>query len=62
MDVHLEQTGSTGNRKKGSTPKTVKSAAGAFTLNTPRDRESSFEPQLVKKQQTLLTDEMERKF
>ncbi len=49
------------NRRNGSTPKTVKSAGGAFTLATPRDRNGSFEPQLVKKHQTHLTDELERK-
>ena len=49
------------NRKNGSTPKTMKSAAGEFELNTPRDRAGSFEPQIVKKHQTHLTDELERK-
>jgi len=49
------------NRKNGSTPKTMKSGAGEFELNTPRDRAGSFEPQIVKKHQTHLTDELERK-
>lgn len=49
------------NRKNGSTSKTVKSPAGSFELDTPRDRAGSFEPQLVKKNQTHLTDELERK-
>ena len=49
------------NRKNGSTSKTVKSPAGSFELDTPRDRDGSFEPQLVKKHQTHLTDELERK-
>lgn len=49
------------NRKNGSTSKTVKSPAGSFELDTPRDRAGSFEPQLVKKHQTHLTDELERK-
>ena len=34
---------------------------GDIELETPRDRNGSFEPQLVKKHQTQLTDEMERK-
>ncbi|MCW5608491.1 MAG: transposase, partial [Nitrosomonas sp.] len=49
------------NRKNGSTPKTVKSTSGSFQLDTPRDRNGTFEPQLVKKHQTHFTDVMERK-
>ena len=61
LDSHLADEDDTPNRKNGSTPKTVKSAAGAFELQTPRDRAGTFEPQLVKKHQTHLTDELERK-
>jgi len=60
LEAHL-QADATPNRKNGHTPKTIKSPAGAFELNTPRDRAGSFEPQLVKKHQTHLTDELERK-
>jgi len=60
LEQHLENDENS-NRKNGSTPKTVKSAAGSFELNTPRDRAGSFEPQIVKKHQTHLTDELERK-
>lgn len=49
------------NRKNGSTRKTIKSPSGNFELNTPRDRAGTFEPQLIKKHQTHLTDELERK-
>lgn len=49
------------NRKNGHSKKTVKTAAGAFELETPRDRAGSFEPQLIKKNQTKLTDEIDRK-
>jgi len=51
----------TPNRKNGTTSKTVKSGAGKFELDTPRDRAGTFEPQLVKKHQTHLTDDLERK-
>ena len=64
MQVELEQhleNDEDSNRKNGSTPKTIKSAAGSFELNTPRDRAGTFEPQIVKKHQTHLTDELERK-
>src|SRR5690606_12852797 len=46
---------------ESATPKKVKSPAGSFELQTPRDRAGTFEPQLVKKHQTHLTDELERK-
>ncbi len=46
------------NRKNGSSTKTVKSSVGNFELDTPRDRSGSFEPQLVKKNQTALTDKL----
>jgi putative transposase len=49
------------NRKNGSTSKTIKTSDGKFILDTPRDRAGSFEPQLVKKNQTHLTDDIEQK-
>ena len=60
LDGHLANP-DTVNRKNGKTTKTVKSPIGNFELNTPRDRAGTFEPQLIKKHQTQLTDEMERK-
>jgi len=60
LEQHLDQNEAP-NRKNGSTAKTVKSPVGAFELNTPRDRAGTFEPQLVKKHQTHLTEELERK-
>lgn len=64
MKAELEQhlaTEDPPNRKNGSATKTVKSAVGSFELSTPRDRAGTFEPLLVKKHQTHLTDELERK-
>ena len=66
LDQHLAQQrqsdeSSTTNRKNGYTRKTIKAPSGNFELDTPRDREGSFEPQLVKKHQTRLTDEIDRK-
>ena len=60
LEQHLAQD-ETPNRKNGSTSKTIKSIAGRFELNTPRDRAGTFEPQIIKKHQTQLTDELERK-
>lgn len=64
LATELEQHinfGNEQNRKNGSTPKNVKSASGGFQLDTHRDRNGTSEPQLVKKYQTHLTDEIERK-
>lgn len=60
LDQHLEQDDQP-NRKNGYAQKTLKSPAGEFELKTPRDRAGTFEPQLVKKHQTHLTDDLERK-
>ena len=59
MDVHLSENTleSAGNRRNGATSKTVKTASGSFELETPRDRNGSFDPQLVKKRQTILNEE-----
>lgn len=43
------------NSRNGHTPKTLKTEDGEFELLTPRDRNGTFEPQLVKKHQTRLS-------
>ena len=60
LDEHLNQDEQP-NRRNGSSQKTVKTTTGSFELNTPRDRAGNFEPQLVKKHQTFLNDEIESK-
>lgn len=42
------------NRRNGKTCKELKSDYGKIELETSRDREGSFEPQLIKKRQTTL--------
>lgn len=49
------------NRRNGKSKKTIKSLNGNFELRTPRDRKGSFSPQLIKKHQTTLNDELEQK-
>lgn len=41
-----------GNSRNGTTPKTLKGDFGEMRIETPRDRNGSFEPQIVKKHQT----------
>jgi transposase-like protein len=60
LEEHLAEE-ETPNRKNGKTSKTLKTLSGNFELDTPRDRANTFEPQLVKKHQTYLTDDLERK-
>lgn len=60
LETHLSQDLDK-NRKNGTTSKTMKSANGTFDLETPRDRNGSFEPELVKKNQTHMSDELESK-
>jgi len=54
--------GGTRNRRNGVNKKTIKGTSdGSFELETPRDRNGTFEPQLVKKHQTTISDEIEEK-
>jgi putative transposase len=43
------------NRRNGHSPKTVRGELGEITLDTPRDRNGTFEPQLIAKHQRRLT-------
>ena len=49
------------NRKNGTSSKTMKSDVGNFELDVPRDRAGTFEPQIVKKNQTHMSEQIERK-
>jgi len=60
LETHLAQDLER-NRKNGTSSKTMKSANGTFELDTPRDRNGSFEPELVKRNQTHMSDELESK-
>ena len=59
LDDHLgydkHEVSRTSNSRNGTTSKTLRTEDGQFELNTPRDREGSFEPKLVKKNQTRFT-------
>ena len=49
---HDYQNKNTSNSRNGKSTKKMKSDLGMFDLDVPRDREGSFEPQIVKKHQT----------
>lgn len=46
----------TGNNRNGYSGKTLKGSHGEVDIDVPRDRNGSFEPQLVRKGQTRLTE------
>lgn len=61
IEAHLADENAQKNRRNGKSKKTVKHSTGSFELETPRDREGNFEPQLVKKRQTILNPALDEK-
>jgi transposase-like protein len=60
IEGHLDdQERSAGNRKNGKTSKKLKTADGTIDLETPRDRAATFDPQIVKKRETILAESLE---
>ena len=59
MDAHLsEESRESGNRRNGKMSKTVQTQYGEVTVETPRDRDGSFDPQTVRKRETILAEGM----
>ena len=59
MDAHLSiDERSKGNRCNGKMPKQVQTCYDEVTVETPRDRDGSFEPQTIKKRETILAEGM----
>lgn len=59
MSAHLdEEQRDLGNKRNGKRSKTIKSEFGQIEIDTPQDRQSNFEPQLVKKRQVILADSL----
>src|SRR5947209_14391996 len=50
-EPHQEPPGDAGNTRNGSTPKTLVTEHGPVPIDTPRDRDGSFEPKIVRKRQ-----------
>lgn len=59
LQAHVEE--SRPNRRNGSKPKHVKTAHGQLEVQMPRDREGSFEPQLIAKRQTTLGEGLDNR-
>src|ERR1700744_6640057 len=50
-EPHQEPPGGAGNTRNGSTRKTLSTEQGEVRIDTPRDRDGSFEPRIVRKRQ-----------
>ena len=61
IEKYLEDEMPSKNRRNGYMRKTIKSTNGSFEIETPRDRNGVFEPQIIKKNQTKLADEIDSK-
>lgn len=62
LDAHLdEEERSEGNRRNGKSRKTIQTSDGPVELETSRDRHATFEPELIKKRETILADTLESK-
>lgn len=55
-EKHAPEGINTGNSRNGHSSKTLKGNFGEVEIHTPRDRNSTFEPQLIRKGQTRITD------
>lgn len=59
LDAHLEEE-ELSNRRNGKAKKRVRTALGEVQIRTPRDRQSSFQPQIVPKRQKSLGVDLDR--
>ena len=50
-EPHQEPPGGAGNTRNGTTPKTLITEHGPVRIQTPRDRDGTFEPKIVRKRQ-----------
>lgn len=62
LDNHLNETErSAKNKRNGVRSKTVKTSHGNIAIDTPQDRNSTFQPEIIKKRQTILQDQLSEK-
>ena len=62
IEGHLdEEERESGNRKNGKNKKLLKTSSGNIEVTTPRDRLGSFEPEMVKKRETIMAQSLEDK-
>lgn len=60
MDAHLAETRkSSKNRRNGRNSKNLQSPLGGFEILAPRDRNSTFEPQIIEKRKRHITSDID---
>lgn len=62
LDDHLQSTRKPQrNRRNGHAQKNIQSSLGGFDIFSPRDRNSTFEPQTIAKRQRVISEDMDKK-
>lgn len=62
MEAHLsEEERKKGNKRNGKGVKTVKTNLGNLTIEPPEDRHSTYQPQTLRKRETILADTLQDK-
>ena len=62
MESHLDDNERlSGNKRNGKKRKIIKSSQGELEISTPQDRKSNFDPQIIKKRETILADNLSDK-
>lgn len=57
MDSHLDEVErEMGNRRNGHMSKQVQTSMGEITINTPRDRDGTFDPKVMRKREKIFAD------
>lgn len=60
MDLHLtDEQREKGNRRNGKVSKQVRTSDGVIEVESSRDRSASFEPQIIRKRETVLAENLE---
>lgn len=57
-EKHSKEGDNSGNSRNGDYPKTLKTNLGEITVNVPRDRNGEFDPKVVPKHESRLSDEI----
>lgn len=61
MEAHLDQTRKESkNRRNGRSAKNIQSSMGSFEIFSPRDRNATYEPQIIEKRQRSLSSDIDK--
>lgn len=60
IEEHISETKPLENRRNGSTSKKLRTSLGEVEVNPPRDRNGTFEPQIIKKWDRSIAPELEQ--